>query len=235
MHHLAACMPACLHQLACLLHESVSCFSCMLTLYSVQACARQVLGLEDVNWPAYYHEFDCQHCCHAHGACTGYGLINNEHVCLPPAPARWAHERGYNQWFIDAFKIDPAKLMEEEYGIWERGVEQPVQEVSVHNASPGSVPTLTAFIAVHAKLGTRIYFPKLACGGGHADSWDDFTWWTTWLTDEEKERIKRRCYYNMDSALRGCQLPRVREQMQEAAFCEQWFLVSSSSLNLQVT
>ena len=200
---------------------------------ALQACARQVLGKEDVAYPAYYYEDECKHCCHEHGACTGYGVVDHNGTPLA-AHTRWNHDRGYNQWFIDAFKIDPVKMMEEEYGIWERGVPQPVQEVSVAGASPGSVPTLTAFIATHARHGTRIFFPKNATGGGRVDSWDEYEWWTTHLTEEEKERLKQRNYYNMEEALQRSCLPGLQQLMQEAQFSEDFFLVCLNCITTPV-
>lgn len=116
-------------------------------------------------------------------------------------------------------------MMEDDTGIWERGVEQPVQEVSVARASPGSVPSLTVFIAVHAKHGTRIFYPYNSTGGGRADSWEGYKWWTASLTEEERERLKARWYYCMDESLRKCPLPNIKKTMEDSEFNPCFFLV----------
>ena len=210
----------CLHTNSSAFHQCIEA-ACV----CMQACARQVIGEEDVTFPACYRDAECRHCCHRHrGACTSYGIIDDDGMALP-SYARWSHGRGYNQWFIDAFKIDPSKMMEDETGIWERGVEQPVQEVSVAHASPGSVPSLTVFIAVHAQHGTRIFYPYNSTGGGRTDSWDGYKWWTASLTEEECERVKAKCYYTMDDALGSSPIPNVRQQMQAGEFNPLFFLV----------
>ena len=201
----------------------------------VQANARQILGEEDVEYPDMYREEKCQHTCGRFG-CTGYGVIDALGNPLPPVRTRWNHSRGRNQWCIDGFKIDPAKMMEEESGIWERGVEQPVQEVPVAHASPGSVPSIAAFIAVHEKYGTRIFYPKLSTGGGQKHSYEYYTWWTTTITAVEEARLRGRYYYCNDQALdngakeQGTDKPTLLQQMRDSKFDPSFFLVRFTKL-----
>ena len=54
----------------------------------------------------------------------------------------WAHDNGYQQWWIDALTVDPSKLVEDEVGIVEAGMEPFIVETDLANAAMGSVPLM---------------------------------------------------------------------------------------------
>ena len=54
----------------------------------------------------------------------------------------WAHDNSYQQWWVDALTIDPSKLLEDEVGIVEAGMEPILVEADLANAAMGSVPLM---------------------------------------------------------------------------------------------
>lgn len=192
------CLPGCILSDVCHVLALATCGPCgqsrravtvLTSILRVQRCANEILGKEPVTFPEYYADPVCKE------ACQQYGIFD------PGYDYRWSHANGQNQWFIDAYTLDASKMLSDEVGIWEAGIPQPVQEVSVAHASPGAAPKVQVFIATHVKLGTLAFYPYHSSRGGRQNSFTDFKWWVTELTEEDVKAIVKFSHYVPDGAL----------------------------------
>lgn len=121
--------------------------------HNVQACARQILGFDPVELPHYYL---------SDPLCKW----NTEPICRVSDTElryKYKYENCKDQWFLDAFTVDPKDLAEIERGIWLRGKAQPINVSLAENASVMGMPTMMVYIAAHPKFGTsRSTLPKAA-------------------------------------------------------------------------
>lgn len=138
----------------------------------------------------------------------------------------WSHANGYDQWFIDALSVDASKVLSGRTILWDckSGLQPPVHESDVVNASPGSTPVVQVFLLSHAQHGTLAIYPHLSNHGGKKDAWDDFDFWTKWLTQEEHDFIKEQDYYIQPQA-RDKASPEALQRMQGDEFDPKLFLV----------
>lgn len=119
----------------------------------------------------------------------------------------WEHPRGLEQWWIDAFTVDPHKMLLGLTGLWEHGTPQPVTSTRLENASVGSLPIITVYIAVHPKFGTHAFFPRHGArgGGGKADSkggmFEGFKYWFSDMDPDTLEAIARLRYCNQPQGI----------------------------------
>lgn len=107
----------------------------------MQRYAEMVLNLRDVEFAKYYNDPICRDA-------VGY-------VLEASFKFRWHHRYGFEQWWLDAFTVDPHKLLQDESGLWMPGLEQHVVQTDLKNAGLGTVPSVQVYIAVHSKHGTR--------------------------------------------------------------------------------
>lgn len=101
----------------------------------VQAFAKMVLGQEPVDWG----RFGCFDVGGSAGASLRRALA---HIWDKDLVYVWCHENGYMQFWIDAFTIDPTKLIEDGQGIIEAGMKPILVETDLANAALGSVPLM---------------------------------------------------------------------------------------------
>lgn len=173
-----------------------------------------MLGLVPVVFPAGYHapwlQGVCQH------------LIGKKDYF-------WDHSNGFNQWWIDAFTVDPQKLLNGMSGLWEHGRPQPVVKTDIENASPGKLPTVMVYIAVHPKFGTHAFFPYHGAKGGAADKdgpgmmFEGFKYWYSDLKPEVHAKIISQEYCNQPGG--------VQRFMKAASSNEQKAFAAQGKLN----
>ena len=162
----------------------------------MQACAKMLLGQQPIEIPAFYHAADAP-CKHAVACLKEPGR----------PPLYWHPDFFEDQWFIDAFTVDPHELLDDRTGIWPRGVERPPQQCNLVNASLGSLPKVQVYIAVHQQFGTLAFYPYHgAKHGGRSEKKDErmyegYVYWTSALSKESKEQIRDRGYYNFQAAM----------------------------------
>lgn len=189
----------------------------------VQACARQALGLDPVQFPKMYAKDP---------ALMALPNIRDAHE--PGYEYYWSPDHYKNCWFCDALTIDPSELLADDKGIWERGTPQPVCQRRLENANIGSLPKILLYLAVHPDHGAHIFYPYHgAKHGGSADTkfdegkmYNGFEFWYTQLTPAELEHVRSRCYYVQASGVRKMSAT-TRARMAAPGFNPQNFLVSS--------
>lgn len=119
----------------------------------------------------------------------------------------WNPEHFANQWFIDAFTVDPDELLKDRTGIYPRGRPRFVQQCDLINASVGSLPKVQVYIAVHQDFGTLVFYPYHGAKHGgrsekkDANMYEGYRYWTSELSDTEKEQIRTSGYYNYSAAI----------------------------------
>lgn len=154
----------------------------------VQACALQVLGQQPVVFPECYKDAWLQ------------GLY--KHLFNEDYNFMWKHENGFDQWWIDALTVDPHKMLEGMSGLWEHGRPQPVTTTYLQNASPGSLPSVMVYLAVHPKFGTHAFYPYHGAKGGGAvktgagKTFDGFKFWFSDMKPAEVAQIVSKQYCN---------------------------------------
>lgn len=109
----------------------------------------------------------------------------------------WKHSNGYNQHHLDALTADLDKALSAQFVLWDSksDAQQPVHETDVHNASPGSLPKVQAFVATHAEYGTKSFYPVLASKGGPVDAFKEFVPWTAGLNAAAIALLKDMDYF----------------------------------------
>lgn len=65
---------------------------------------------------------------------------HTKHVRDPDFRFYWNPEWFNENWYFDAFTIEPEKMIAHRSGLWERGKHKPIVESLIANASPGSLP-----------------------------------------------------------------------------------------------
>jgi hypothetical protein len=70
--------------------------------------------------------------------------VTNKTFCMKWDP-EWRHE----QWWFNAFTVDPAKLGHYLQIVWEAGTPQPVLSCKLENKSVGTTPCVLVYIGVH--------------------------------------------------------------------------------------
>ena len=203
-------------------------------MHYVQACAKQVLGLEPVAFDLEAVAYDT------------VGLYTRLRVDPPfqhiydlnKYKLVWNPAWGGEQWWFDGMTIDPSMLLTDLRGIWEHGVEQPVTVTKLENASVGTLPKVMVYIAVHAKFGTHIWFPFHGAkhGGpnkaGDNKMYADFEFWFTQLPELEKAKIVHKMYYNPEKSVEKFQATATQEEKEafgaEGEFDAVNFLVCSA-------
>lgn len=187
----------------------------------MQACARQVLGEEEVSFKDFYAEPECRAACDLYGIIGGDGKVKRGHGYF------WAHDNWKNTWSIDAFTIDPSKMMSDYVGVWEVGRERPVEEVRCANAGPGDMPKVHVFLASHPQHGIHAFYPHRSCTGGGEGAFEGYGTWVDTLTEEQARFIRESAYYNFPCAWLT---PDLRQRMREQPFDPEEFRVRSSAL-----
>lgn len=157
----------------------------------LQDCARQLLGHIPVQYPAYHFEA---------GAA---GLYAAQRTRARELPFYWNPEFFQNQWFIDAFTVDPSDIVMDRKGICVMGEAPPIMESQLVNVSVGGLPKVMVYIAVHQKHGVHAFFAYHGAKHGgtadkraEADMYAGFDFWYERLSPEEKAHIIERNYYN---------------------------------------
>lgn len=148
----------------------------------MQAFAKMVLGLKDIEFPEYY----------SHSVCKGAWL----HLFSDDIKYRWAHEKGLKQWWIDELTVDPQALQTNDEGIPLAGpLRDAVIESNIVNASLGTVPTLQVVLCIHAEHGAHAFFPALGMKRGRSGSHEGASVWMDNLSAFDKEKLQRRKWY----------------------------------------
>lgn len=193
----------------------------------VQNYAKQCLGRVDVKFPT---------CLDA----TDVPQVLRRQLFKSPYRYRWNPELAQEQWWIDALTVDPVELLKKLRIIWRRGVPQPVLQSKVHNASVGTMPAVAAYIAVHPRFGTHVFFPYHGAKHGGDNKEDDgkmyegFVYWHDKLSEDTLEFIKARDYYNRPDAMDkfGKKADRARKLRMLGDFDPKNFLVRARTLTL---
>jgi hypothetical protein len=120
-----------------------------------QSCAKQILGMLPREWPSWVPR-----------------------SLQPLGNWFWNPDNSKNQWFIDAFTIDPTGMLRKVTVIGMRGVAQEAVENPMANASIGSVPKIMVYIAVHAKYGIHLFYVNSGSTRGKVNAFKDFKNWT---------------------------------------------------------
>lgn len=121
----------------------------------------------------------------------------------------WHPSNAENQWWLDGLRIDPSELIENQQVIFEHGMDQPVVQCKLANASVGSLPSVLVYIAVHKDFGTHVFYPYHGAKGGGGDKtetlhmYDGFRFWYSELKDDELKFIIERKYYNQAQGLKA--------------------------------
>jgi hypothetical protein len=140
---------------------------------------------------------------------------------------RWDPEWRHEQWWFDAFTVDPAKLVHDLQIVWEAGTPQPVLSCKLENKSVGTTPRVLVYIGVHAKYGTHVWFPyNGARGGGEGEDpkmWQGYQYWFTRLDNKHLEEVHRNSYYNHKRVYDSDQ--RLKNQKLGDAFDPKLFMV----------
>lgn len=119
----------------------------------------------------------------------------------------WDPANAGNQWWIDGLTIDPSILLSNRKVIWQQGVSQPVLKSKMENASIGSLPKVTVYIAVHPAFGTHVFYPYHGAKhggefkGNPGKMYDGFQFWFSDFSEDMLQFIKERDYYNQERAL----------------------------------
>lgn len=166
----------------------------------------------------------------ADGIHTEYELARRycKEALIFDQPFFWAHENGFDQWFLDAGTLDVSKVLNGMTILWDcrSGMAPPVHESDLVNSAPGSTPLVQVFLLTHSKLGTFAVYPHLSNKGGKAGAWDDFEFWTDGLTPEQLQFLKDKDYFIQDKARKKAS-PEVLERMR-GDFDPKLFLVRYS-------
>lgn len=162
----------------------------------VQACAKQCLGRQPVVSP------DCYKSAPAKDAW--------QHIFQPDFTYFWDPEWAREQWWIDAFTIDPSMLLQDMRGLWEHGIPQPVMATAIENASIGTLPKILVYMACHQEYGTHIWFPYHGAkhGSSNKDGLDAmYEGFDYWFSSEDPafqarlQRLIKSRYYNRPDAV----------------------------------
>lgn len=163
----------------------------------MQSCARQVLGEQPVEFPEMYKSI-----------CNGmyaYLFSSQDHDARQMI---WSHTYGLNQWWIDAFTVDPSRMLEDMQGLWEHGTPQPVTRTKLENANVGTLPSISVYIAVHPTHGTHAFFPFHGAKHGSTDKdsgdkklYKNFEFWYSKLDACVLAKIVKLNYCNTPAAL----------------------------------
>ena len=109
------------------------------------------------------------------------------------------------QWCIDAFTVDPHDFLQGLTAIRIKGKSVPVAQNGLLNKSVGQLPRMHVYIAVHAKHGTRVYFPRTGAQGGGRGAARDAVYagyglWYETLDAQSREQLRTFLYYNQAKA-----------------------------------
>lgn len=168
----------------------------LLSHIAVQACAKQCLGRQPVVFPD----------------CYKAPAVRDtwRHLFEPGFNFLWKPEWAKEQWWIDAFTIDPSQLLHDMRGLWEHGIPQPVMATAMENASIGTLPKILVYIACHQEFGTHMWFPYHGAKHGSGDKdgvdgmYEGFEYWFDSDDGEFQARLARLIgmqYYNRADAL----------------------------------
>lgn len=177
--------------IACSQHDAVK-TNCKHAYVLVQRFARMVIGLEPVEFNSYYQK----------DVCAGAW----DYLFAGDIRYMWAHENGFNQWWIDELTIDPQKLITDEEGYpLKAELKDVVLESDMVNASIGSVPSTQVILCMHAEHGCMAFFPALGLKRGRQDSQQGVSVWLDNLSAEDQEKIKQRTWYCHPDAVKKMQ------------------------------
>jgi hypothetical protein len=138
--------------------------------------------------------------------CYQEAWLQGEYMNLPD-DYYWDPKNGKEQWWIDALTVDPSKMLEGMTGLWEHGVPQPVTRTRLENASVGTLPIISVYIAVHPEHGTHVFFPYHGAkgGGGDKDAEDrmygGFKFWYSEFSHEQLIDIVEHQYCNQPAGV----------------------------------
>lgn len=164
-------------------HVAIAASCTLLRIKShLQRFANMVLGGEPVEFPEYYRS----------SICAGAW----EHLFAADVKYMWAHQNGFNQWWVDELTIDPSKLVMDEEGYpLKDELKDVVLESDMINASIGSVPSTQVILCMHAVHGTLAFIPALGMKRGRKDAQEGVTLWLDNLTEADQEKLKQRKWY----------------------------------------
>lgn len=152
----------------------------------LQRCALEVLGFLPVVFQPCYQD----------------AWLRGEYASLQDTAYMWDRVNGRDQWWIDAFTVDPTKMLEGMTGLWETGIPQPVIRTRLENASVGTLPNITVYIAVHPQHGTHAFYPYHGAKGGGGDKTGDgkmyegFKFWFSEMTAGQLGDVVQHQYCN---------------------------------------
>lgn len=162
-----------------------------------------------------------------------------------PQPFYWHPNFHKNQWFIDAFTVDPSDIVTTRKGLWIRGLPQPIMEGVMVNKSVGTAPKVLVYIGVHHDFGTHAWFAYHgAKHGGGADKkvsagmYEGFKFWHQELDAAARDFIQDRAYYNVAHGVEAFKKGASDAEKLEFAsgpFHPKYFMVRSSSCTSRPT
>lgn len=156
--------------------------------------------------------------------------------CMPniTGECRWDPSNGMNQWWVDAFSVDPSAMVEGLTGLWCRGTPQPIRNTKLENASVGTLPLILVYIAVHQQYGTYAWYPYHGARHGAVDEegekkmFQGFKYWFDDISEADKEDIVRNRYCNQPSAIEAYHNKSSKEEWEAfttGKFNPRWFMV----------
>ena len=190
------------------------------TCATAQACAKQCLGLLPATIPPCYQDPYCKN--------------TWDYMFKPDFSFTWNPDFAHNQWWIDAFTVDPSKLILDMKGLWEHGTPQPVVSTRLENASLGTLPKIMVYMAVHPEFGSHVWFPyhgaKHGSGDREADThmYADFHFWHHDVEGDLLERLKSMRYHNVARGLAAFDetaSAAVKQLMKDGPFNPDFFMV----------
>lgn len=177
----------------------------------MQKAAKMLLGQIPVEYPDFYFKSDAPRL-------TRLAAQR----AREQQPFYWHADFHKNQWFFDAFTVDPTDIVASRKGIWVRGVPQPIMEGIMVNVTVGAAPKVLVYIGVHHDFGTHAWFAYHgAKHGGSAEKkadaamYEGFKFWHQELSGEAQDFIKQRHYYNTPHSVEGFQKRASASEKQE--------------------
>lgn len=114
----------------------------------------------------------------------------------------WHPDNSDNQWWVDAFTIEPTGMMSQSTVISQRGMKQDAVENPVANAGVGTMPKIMVYIAVHAVHGVFVSWVNTGSTMGRVGAYDGFKRWTDDLSDIDKVYVSQFHHFNWQCGMR---------------------------------
>jgi len=115
-----------------------------------------------------------------------------------------------NNFYIDAFTVEPEKQFCAQQAVWPKGVPLPVVESHFAGAKPGSVPHIMVYMGNHRQFGSVPLFLIHGMKGGGKQAlkflangmYAGCITWLDQLTPEEQDSLRKVHYCNQPKALK---------------------------------